>query len=356
MSVTENKEKETVDEDEIEIRVSDIIQFFKDSRRQILLGVSIGFVIGALYAFNKPNQYSAQATVMPEIQSKTGSLSGLGSLAGLAGLDISGATGSTDAVRPDIYPDILQSVPFALHILQQRVYSQRLAKETSLQEFLDQQDSQSWFSSMVNASSDETPLLDPNNRSKTLQITKKQEALIKQVHKSITATFDKKTGIIKVETVFTDPVVAATLARLSLQYLTSYVASYRTEKVRNQVTFLTKQVAEAKHRYQIAEYTLSTYRDKNRNLFLQTAKIEEQRLEADFLLAQNVFNDLSKQLEQAKIKVEEQAPVFKILEPAQIPLKKSGPQRTLITVGFAFVGGLIGLIIMTVRRLKMLLS
>ena len=37
--------------------------------------------------------------------------------------------------------------------------------------------------------------------------------------------------------------------------------------------------------------------------------------------------NLSKQLEQAKIKVAEEAPVFKTLEPARIPLKKSGPKR-----------------------------
>ncbi len=54
---------------------------------------------------------------MPEIQSKGAGLGGLGSLAGLAGIDIGGMAGSVDAIRPDIYPDVLQSVPFALQLL-----------------------------------------------------------------------------------------------------------------------------------------------------------------------------------------------------------------------------------------------
>jgi hypothetical protein len=36
----------------------------------------------------------------------------LGSLAGLAGLNLDNPAG--DAIRPDLYPEVLQSVPFAL--------------------------------------------------------------------------------------------------------------------------------------------------------------------------------------------------------------------------------------------------
>ena len=116
------------------------------------------------------------------------------------------------------------------------------------------------------------------------------------------------------------------------------------------MTFLTKQTEEAKERYQKAEYALSVYRDNNRYLNLSTAKIEEQRLQADFILTQTLFNDLSKQFEQAKIKMEEDAPVFKILEPARIPLKKSGPKRTITMAGFIVVGVIIGIIVFFIRK------
>lgn len=350
MSVTEENRKKEINDDEIEIRLDDIVRFLKKNRWRVLVSMLMGLVVGILFAFSKPNQYTSLVTVMPEIQSKNGvsGLGGLGSLAGLAGIDISSAMGgSMDAIRPDVYPDVLQSVPFALQLLKQTVYSRLLAKETSFETFLLEQRNDSFLRKLIDWKDNEKDVsfADPMNRSKTLQITKKQEEYIKQIHSAVTAAFDKKTGMITVTATLPDPVVAATVARLSLEYLTNYITSYRTEKARNQVRFLSHQVADAKSRYQMAEYTLSEYRDKNRSLYLETAKIQEQRLQADFLLTQSVFNDLSKQLEQAKIKVAEESPVFKILEPAQIPLKKSGPQRTLIIIGFIIAGTVIGLLI-----------
>jgi uncharacterized protein involved in exopolysaccharide biosynthesis len=353
MSSPETIQNKAIEDDEIEIRLSDIIQFLKDSRWSMLIWGCIFFTLGILYAFSKPNVYTVEVKVMPEIQSKGAGLGGLGSLAGLAGIDVGGITGSVDAIRPDIYPDVLQSVPFALQLLRQPVYSQLLEKETSLQTFLEEQEGQSWFGNLLSSSDDTEkplPLSDPKNRSKTLQITRKQEELIKTIHNVVSATNDKKTGIITVIATLSDPVAAATLARLSLDYLTNYISSYRTEKSRNQVKFLAQQTIDAKNRYQKAEYALSSYRDQNRYLNLATAKIEEQRLQADFLLTQNLFNELSKQFEQAKIKVAEESPVFKMLEPARVPLRKSGPKRTAIIAGFTVVGVLIGLITFFVKK------
>lgn len=344
MSVTEVKKKESVDDDEIEIRLSDIMLFFKNSRRVIFISACIALLIGVLYAFSKPNLYSSQVTVLPEIQAKSSSLGGLSSLAGLAGIDINSATGlSTDAIRPDIYPDIIKSVPFALSILEKPVYSRLLGKEVALKTFLSESNKQGILGGLFNSDDDKGSLPDPKNVSKTLQITKEQELLIGRIHESTNASFDKKSGVITVSATLADPVAAATVAQLSLEYLTAYITSYRTEKSRNQVRFLTNQVNEAKTKYQSAEFAISNYRDKNRGLYLNTAKIEEQRLQADYLLSQNVFNELSKQLEQAKIKVAEEAPVFKVLEPARIPLKKSAPKRGFLIIGFTIAGLFIGL-------------
>lgn len=339
------------DPDEIEIRLSDIIQFLKRNRRRILLGALVGLLIGGLYAFSKPNIYTAQVTVMPEAQSQgAGSLGSLGSLAGLAGISLDNISGQ-DAVRPDLYPNILQSVPFVLDLLKQPVYSQQLQAQMSLQEFINRISGKGFFSWLSSSNKKEktSEKLDPKNFSQAIQVTEEQDALIKQVNESAFATFDIKTGIITITAIEPDPVVAATVARLSLEYLTTYITTYRTEKARKQVAFLAQQVQEAKGKYQASEYTLSNYRDRNRSVFLNTAKIEEQRLQADYLLAQSVYSELSKQYEQAKIKVQEETPVFKTLEPPTVPLKKSGPKRTFIMLGFAAAGALISVALVLVK-------
>ncbi|GAB4007692.1 hypothetical protein GCM10028808_12020 [Spirosoma migulaei] len=353
MSFIETKKNKDINEKEIEIRLSDIVQFLKNGRRKFLLGALLGLLIGALYAFSKADMYTSQVTVMPEIQAiGAGGLGNLGSLVGLAGIGIDNA-GAQDVIRPDLYPNILQSIPFALHLLKQPVYSQKLQERMTLQEFVGRIESKSFINKMRLSSDndgvDRVENLDPKNFSQAIQLTRRQEQLIKLIQANVIAAYDRKTGILTLSAVEQDPVVAATIARLSLEYLTNYIITYRTEKASKHVNFLSQRLSEAKARYQMAEYAVSNYRDRNRNLFLNTAKIDEQRLQADYLLEQSVYNELSKQLEQAKIKVQDETPVFKILEPPTVPLRKSGPKRTMIMLGFSMVGIVISVIIALIR-------
>lgn len=351
----ETKEQKSVNESEIEIRLSDILQFLKSNRRLFFIGVLLGIAAGGIYSISKPNVYTAQATVMPEFQAGgAGAFGDLSSLIGLAGISVDKSS-TQDAIRPDLYPNVLQSIPFALHLLKQPVYSQKLQVTLSLQAFIERMNEGSIFNIITSKTDkDKAEKLDPKGFSQAIQITKEQQDLIKLVQTSTGAVYDKKTGILTISATEQDPVVAATIARLSLEYLTNYIITYRTEKARNQVIFLEQRVKEAQSRYQSAEYALANYRDRNRNLLLQTAKIDEQRLQANYLLEQSVFSELSKQLEQAKIKVQEQTPVFKILEPPTIPLVKSGPKRTLTALGFGVAGAFICLLIAIARffRLK----
>ncbi|GAB3987135.1 chain-length determining protein [Spirosoma daeguense] len=350
MSVSENK-KEIADARELEIRLEDLLNFLKKNLRRILIGVIVGMFLGGIYAFTKPNLYKATVTLMPEIQNRgAGGLSGIGSLAGMAGLNIDNL-GTQDAVRPDLYPNVIKSIPFALDLLKQKVYSKNFKAQMTLQEFLTKTAGWSFASLLGNifAGKGDDSEVAPNKTVGTLELTKEQDVLVKSVLASIDPAYDKKTSMLTLTAIETDPIVAANVSRLAMDYLTNYVTAYRTEKSRRQVSFLQQRVDEAKNRYQAAEYAISNYRDRNRSLFLETAKITEQRLQADYLLEQTVYNELSKQLEQAKIKVQEETPVFKILEPPTIPLRKSSPSRTLIVLIGGFLGAIVSVVIALIR-------
>ena len=354
MSVTEQNRPVNSDNDIIEIRLSDVVAFLKRSRRAMLLGALLGGILGAFFAYSKPNEYTSQLTVLPEIQSKSGvSLGGsLGSLAGLAGIDVGSMAGSTDAVRPDLYPNVLQSIPFALYMLKKPVSARLLKRTLPLEAFLTDTNKPGFMSRLLPGGTDkETGTASPPpSNSSSIQLTAGEESLTNILAERITGTYDKKTGVLTITAIMQDPTVAADVAQQSLDYLTNYITAYRTEKARREVDFLTKQVAAVKQRYQAAEYDLSAYRDRNRSLFLNTAKIEEQRIQAEFLHTQDLYNTLSKQAEMAKIKVQEETPIFKLLEPARVPLKKSGPKRTAYILGFAVAGLLGGLAFTILKR------
>ncbi|GAB3329531.1 hypothetical protein GCM10027299_33050 [Larkinella ripae] len=354
MSVTTSKPaagSEMDDDDLIQIRPGDIGKFLLRSRRAVAVFALLGAVAGLYYAFSKPDDYKSEVIVMPEVSSgSTGGTGGLGSLAGLAGINLDNAAG--DAIRPDLYPNVLKSIPFALQVLKQPVYSKNYGTTMPLQTYLKRQQKESTFQRLTGTISDTPPdntkpapvaLPDPKNYSKALQVTPEQEGLAATLTKRITTTYERRTGMVTIEVIMPDPVVAATVARLSLEYLTNYITSYRTQKVRNQERFLTQQVEQSRRRYQAAEYELENYRDRNRSLYSGLARIAEQRLQAEFLLSQNVYNDLSRQLEQTKIRVEEETPVFKMLEPPRIPLRPSGPRRTMLVLAGLAAGVFVGL-------------
>lgn len=340
------------DDDIIEFRLSDLLLFIKKSRRFMGIGALIGALIGGIYAFSKPNEYTSQITVLPEVSNKgSANLGNLGSLAGLAGIDVSNIGAGSDAIRPDLYPNVLQSVPFSLHLLKQPVYVGKIERTQLLNSYLNETNQPSLFSRLFSistgAKNTEINVADTN---RALRITQEQESLLKIINERVSGNFEKKTGVLTLSSVMNDPIVAADVANHALSYLTDYVTSYRTEKARREVDFLSKQVSSAKQRYQQAEYELSAYRDRNRSLFLNTAKIEEQRIQAEFLLAQDLYNMLSKQSEMAKIKVQEDTPVFKVMDPARIPTHKSGPKRTNYIIGFAILGILFGLIVQYLKQ------
>ncbi len=273
------------------------------------------------------------------------SLGNLSSLAGLAGIDINNIAGGSDAIRPELYPDVLQSAPFALFLFKQVVYTKSVSRPQLFEKYWEDQRGWNLLDWLSFGSEDQVQAdLKVQNPTRLLQLTKDQEAMAEDLQEHIGATFDKKSGVLTINSVMPDPVVSAHIATLSLNYLNDYITTYRTEKARREVNFLSKQVGIARQRYQTAEYNLSVYRDKNRSVYLNTSKIEEQRLQAEFILSQDLYNTLSKQAEMAKIKVQQETPVFKILEPAKIPLKKSGPKRSLLILGFALLGMIVGFI------------
>lgn len=51
----------------------------------------------------------------------------------------------------------------------------------------------------------------------------------------------------------------------------------------------------------------------------------------------NVYNTLAQKQEQDKLRVQEQTPVYTIIEPASVPLKTSAPKKVLILIGCIFL-------------------
>jgi len=158
-------------------------------------------------------------------------------------------------------------------------------------------------------------------------------------------------GTINISVEMQDPLVAAQLTDSVVKCLTKYVIDYRTQKAKNDLEFIQERFDEAKDKYIKAQEALAYYRDQNKNIILASSKTEEERLVGDFTLTSTLYNSLAQQLEQAKIKVQENTPVFKIIEPVKMG-GKSKPNSSLILVVMTLLGIFIGIGINLIKFIK----
>jgi uncharacterized protein involved in exopolysaccharide biosynthesis len=325
-----------------------------------LLLISLVFgLLAAIYVFNKPNEYTSTTSVMPELET-TGIGKGLSKYAGLAslaGINLSDMAGS-DAIRPDLYPNVINNTTFFLYLLEQKV---RLSngKEVKFGDFyyevykinLEEEINSSqpgiskkagFIDKIRNFLGIGLPPINNSLRknSEFVFLSKKKGEIIEDLMKKVSANMDKKTGIISVSAEFPDPIVSAQVAKISMDYLTTFVTNYRTEKAKHDLNFLAERLSEARGKYYNTQAKKAKYSDQFSapTIRLQSADIQRERIDSDYRVSSSFYQELLQQYETAKLKVQQETPVFKILQNPVIPYKKSGPDRLIIIVITASFG------------------
>ena len=98
----------------------------------------------------------------------------------------------------------------------------------------------------------------------------------------------------------------------------------------------------AKKRFRAYQKRLANFEDKSLNIVKAGASIEWQFLESEYNLTYELNKNIASQLEQARFKLEEQKPVFQVLEGAKVPLDNNKPSRITILFLSVFLGVVIG--------------
>jgi len=314
--------------------------------RFLLSGIVIVFFgISAYYVFTKKDEFVSEGLILPELASKSSKLGGLAGLAGLAGLDLGGSGDGTDAFRPDLYPDIIQSTPFFLALFKQTVTTKD-NKRVSFENFYHQEIEEN------KEISDKKTKKFPVKENGFLVLNRLSEDRIKDLKKRIQAKIDKKSGIINISVKMPDPVVAATLARFSMIYLTDYITHYRTDKQKKNLDFLKEKVDAARGKYYSTQAKKAQYSDQFQlpTIRLQSADVQRERIESEYRMSSVFYDELVKKYEEANINFQESIPVFQVLTPPSAPTQKSEPQRALILLIGLVAGGFFALIIIMMKK------
>ena len=327
-----------------------VLQSVWRGRLRILVIVAVFAGLGILVALSLQPEFISEAKIMPEMNNGSGDMfKRLASVAGFAGMDLSDAEG-VDAIRPDLYPNVLQSTPFVLQLIDKPIITTNGQQATVGQFLLPDDDSWSLKKLLSFDKKADFKLPATNKPGGPVLLTSRQQELAEDIGKRISAKLDTRSGIITITAKMPDANVAASVAQLGMDYLTQYVTNYRTEKARQDLQLYTQRLHEAQKRYQTAQFNVFQYNDQHKYYVVQAATMEKQRMEAELSIAQTVYSELSRQFEQAKLKVQERTPIFKVLEPAQVPLKRTSPKRTIIVLVFCGIGLVVGVLYVLAQR------
>lgn len=184
---------------------------------------------------------------------------------------------------------------------------------------------------------DEEELFGERQQGGVVILTEKEKDQIDALKKNITAIIDKKTAITNVSVTLQNPKIAAVIADSVVHRLQEHIIGYRTSKAKEDCVYLEKLFEERKQEYYATQKDYAEYVDTHDNLILQSVRAEQERLQNDMSLAYQVYSQVANQLQVAGAKVQEEKPVFAVVEPAVVPLKASGLGLKVYVLLFVFL-------------------
>jgi uncharacterized protein involved in exopolysaccharide biosynthesis len=318
-----------------EIDLIELAKHIWDNRSTIYKFVAVGVVLGLAVALLSPKEYQSGATLMPEMpSSQSGASSLLQQYGGLLGMGGSADLGQEGMIPPMLYPQIVQSLPFQLELLNFEVDFPKFETRTTVYNFFDEVYTPSILTTvkaytvglpgkMIGLFREETepqplPLgLEPDS---IVSVTKDQMEIINNLRDRVSVSLNEESGVINLTTTMPDPQASAQVARISIGLIREYVTDYRTRKAEQDLIFARRQMESAREEFEAVQDRLAEFRDSNINLSTARAQTQEQRLQSEYDLAFNVYNTVAQQVEQAKLKVQEQTPVVSVLQPVHVPV------------------------------------
>ena len=329
-----------------------LIKTLWDGRRTVIIWTCIFIALGLIAALTMQRKYTVTTVMVPQTSSKGGS--SLSSLASLAGVDLSST--SSAEISPLIYPKIVSSIPFRLELLytplhfnkvdtpvDMMTYSQEYAKPTRMGAVKKYTIGlPSLLMKAIRGKKEDTVPPDSTSEGpKPLVITNEEGEMLEKIGESVSLMVDKKEGFLTLTVKGIEPIQTAELAMKALQLLQDEVTRLQTEKAQSDLDYIQARYDEAKAEAEQYQERLAVITDRSQSMTTTRDRIERDRIQSKYTIANSIYTEMAKQLEQSKMQVKKDTPVFTIIQPVQVPIKSSNSRvRTLIL--WTFLGGVIG--------------
>ncbi|MAR25824.1 MAG: hypothetical protein CMC50_00110 [Flavobacteriaceae bacterium] len=300
----------------------DLIKIAKtvwNGKKLVIFMSSVFILVGIIAALLSPISYNSSTTFIPSSQegSSGSSLSGVASLVGIN----LGAMSSGNEIPASMYPLIGESVEFKRLMLEEFIDEK---KQVKMKGFLAE------YYKVDNSS-------EINNSNKAF-ISKFENTLFKQIKEILTISVNQKDGFITISANMPEAEYAAYGAINARNILQKIIINNKVKSAKQNLEFSKEQLKSKRIEFDEIQNKLGYFNDSNLNIVTSSIINEREKLEAEFEIINAVIVELSKQVEQNKLQVSKDTPVFSIIKEATIPVTRSSPNRTKMVLIFGFLG------------------
>ena len=148
----------------------------------------------------------------------------------------------------------------------------------------------------------------------------------------------KKKAFITITFTDSNKNVAAQITQIAQNLLQQKIIEFKNMSSKEMLDFALKQYSEKKDSYEKLQDERALFVDKNINISSSLFQNKLSRLDSEVNILESIVQQLASQVEQAKLQVNKDTPVFTTIQPVTIPYERSAPKRSLIVIVFAFLG------------------
>jgi len=336
----------------------DLIELLKKIylEKKLILKISVlAALFGVVYALSQPNEYTSSTTFIPQLSSgvKTGG-SSLSGLASLAGINI-GSMESSSEFPPTLYPQVVNGVPFRVELLSNEI---TLNNELVVVKdyFLENKSSFNILRTIKKYTIGLPSLIlfknqkEYTNQSKIYSITEEDKDLFQILENNLSLSINEKEGFITISYTDNNKNVAAQVTQIAQNLLQEKIIEFKNKSSKEMLDFATKQYSDKKESYEKLQDERAVFVDKNINISSSLFQNKLSRLESEVNISESIVQQLASQVEQAKLQVNKDTPVFTTIKPVTIPFERSAPKRSLIVIVFVFLGLVLSAVYVLVKE------
>lgn len=300
-----------------EIDFIEIIKKLYIKKSIILVFTILSSLIGITYSLIAPIKYDSYTIFIPQNQENTNS--SISGVASLVGINLSSQNNGGE-IPFSMYPYIGESTRFKRMVLNQLIDSKQ---NLTIKNYI------------INTYNleDEEELNYSN-----IYVSKIEEKCFKILDEILSINVNQKDGFVTINASTSNAKYSALIANNAKEILQKIIIENKIESARQNLKFSEEQLMIKKKEFEAIQDKLAFYSESNLNSINSYVLNEKERIEAEFQIISAVVTELAKQVEQAKLQVTKDTPVFATIREAVIPNIRTSPVRSKIVIFYTIIG------------------